>query len=88
MVLGYGYVVAAAGDGHEIVHPLLSERIDGHYYFERLAEEDTQYALEYHRRFLLAGLLEQSRQGKTVFGGKFQTVAISESGSHVVTLDL
>jgi hypothetical protein len=80
--------VAAAGDGHEIVQPLLSERIDGRYDFERLADEDLPYALEYHRRFLLAALLEQSRQGKTVFGGKFHTVAISADDSQAVMLDL
>jgi len=81
-------VIAAAGDGVDIVKPLLSERIDGRYYPERLAQEDIKFALEYHRRFLMAGLLEQSRQGKMIFGGKFLTLAISKEGGKNVTLDL
>lgn len=81
-------IVAVAGEGQKVAHPFLSERIDGQYYPERLADEDVPYALEYHRRFLLAALLEQSRQGKTVFGGKFQTVVISESDCRIVELDL
>jgi hypothetical protein len=80
--------IAAAGDGLDIIRPLLSERIDGQYYPERLVQEGVEFALEYHRRFLIAGLLEQSRQGKMVFGGKFLTVAISKDGSKNVTLDL
>ena len=44
--------------------------------------------MEYHRRFLMAGLLEQGRQGKMIFGGKFLTVAISRKGGKNVTLDL
>lgn len=80
--------IAAGGDGLDIVRPLLSERIDGQYYPEQLVQRDVDFALEYHRRFLIAGLLEQSRQGKMVFGGKCLTVAISKDGGKSVTFDL
>lgn len=80
--------IAAAGDGLDVIRPLLSERIDGQYYPEQLVQRDVEFALEYHRRLLIAGLLEQSRQGKMVFGGKFLTVAISKDGGKNVTLDM
>jgi hypothetical protein len=84
---GKGEIVAA-GDGLDIIRPLLSERIDGQYYPEQLVQMGVEFALEYHRRFLTAGLLEQSRQGKMVFGGKFLTVALSRDVGKNVTLDL
>lgn len=81
-------IIAAAGDGVDVIRPLLSERIDDRYYPEQLVHEGVEYAVEYHRRFMIAGLLEQARQAKMAFGGKFLTVAITADGGKSVTLEL